>query len=123
MPEILAGTDLTVARAGATTLAELTSLGIPSILIPSPYVTNNHQEKNATALSDHYAAKILLEKDLSGQKLVEEIDRILLDENQLQEMKKECQGIRDSRCCNKIVHLCRVNEVAHRYYISICKPH
>ena len=57
MPEILAGTDLTVASAGATTLAELTSLGIPSILIPSPYVTNNHQEKNATALSDHHAAK------------------------------------------------------------------
>ena len=50
MPEVLAGTDLTVASAGATTLAELTSLGIPSILIPSPYVTNNHQEKNATAL-------------------------------------------------------------------------
>ena len=98
MPEILAGTDLTVARAGATTLAELTSLGIPSILIPSPYVTNNHQEKNATALSDHHAAKILLEKDLSGQKLVEEIDRILLDENQLQEMKKNAKelGIPDA---------------------------
>ncbi|MGG7358824.1 glycosyltransferase, partial [Escherichia coli] len=39
MPEVLSGVDLTVARAGATTLAELTSLGIPSILIPSPYVT------------------------------------------------------------------------------------
>jgi UDP-N-acetylglucosamine--N-acetylmuramyl-(pentapeptide) pyrophosphoryl-undecaprenol N-acetylglucosamine transferase len=98
MPEILAGTDLTVARAGATTLAELTSLGIPSILIPSPYVTNNHQEKNANALSDHHAAKILLEKDLSGQKLVEEIDRILLDENQLKEMKKNAKelGIPDA---------------------------
>lgn len=45
MPEVLSGVDLTVARAGATTLAELTSLGIPSILIPSPYVTDNHQEK------------------------------------------------------------------------------
>jgi UDP-N-acetylglucosamine--N-acetylmuramyl-(pentapeptide) pyrophosphoryl-undecaprenol N-acetylglucosamine transferase len=88
MPEVLAGTDLTVARAGATTLAELTSLGIPSILIPSPYVTNNHQEKNARALSDHHAAKLLLEKDLNGQRLVEEIDRILLDEKKLNEMKK-----------------------------------
>lgn len=93
MPEILAGTDLTVARAGATTLAELTSLGIPSILIPSPYVTNNHQEKNARALSDHHAAKILLEKDLSGQKLVEEIDRILLDHEQLTEMKKAAKSL------------------------------
>ncbi len=45
MPEVLAGVDVIVARAGATTLAEITALGIPSILIPSPYVTNNHQEK------------------------------------------------------------------------------
>ena len=98
MPEILAGTDLTVARAGATTLAELTSLGIPSILIPSPYVTNNHQEKNARALSDHHAAKLLLENDLTGQKLVSEIDRILLDEQKLKDMKKASKklGIPDA---------------------------
>ena len=82
MPQVLAGTDLTVARAGATTLAELTSLGIPSILIPSPYVTNNHQEKNARSLSDHGAAKLFLEKDLKGM-LLEEIDQILLNEQKL----------------------------------------
>ena len=94
--------DLTVARAGATTLAELTSLGIPSILVPSPYVTNNHQEKNARALSDHQAAKIVLEKDLSGQKLIEEIDRVLMDQDKLVEMKKAAKnfGIPDAadRC-------------------------
>lgn len=45
MPEVLRAVDLVVSRAGATTLAELTALGLPSILIPSPYVTNNHQEK------------------------------------------------------------------------------
>ncbi|WP_075981016.1 undecaprenyldiphospho-muramoylpentapeptide beta-N-acetylglucosaminyltransferase [Bacillus massilinigeriensis] len=88
MPEVLAGIDLTVARAGATTLAELTSLGIPSILIPSPYVTNNHQEKNARALSDHGAAFILLEQELTGKKLVEQIDQILLDNENLTNMKK-----------------------------------
>lgn len=93
MPEVLAGTDLTVARAGATTLAELTSLGIPSILIPSPYVTNNHQEKNARALSDHHAAKIVLEKDLNGQKLVEEIDEILSDKTKLIEMKRAAKDL------------------------------
>ena len=98
MPEVLAGTDLTVARAGATTLAELTSLGIPSILIPSPYVTNNHQEKNARALSDHHAAKLLLESDLNGQKLVSEIDRILMNEQTLTEMKTAAKklGIPDA---------------------------
>lgn len=87
MPEVLAGIDLTVSRAGATTLAELTSLGIPSILIPSPYVTNNHQEKNARALSDHNAAELLLESELTAQNLVEKIDSILLQPKKLHEMK------------------------------------
>ncbi|WP_137742798.1 undecaprenyldiphospho-muramoylpentapeptide beta-N-acetylglucosaminyltransferase [Robertmurraya siralis] len=98
MPEVLAGIDLTVSRAGATTLAELTSLGIPSILIPSPYVTNNHQEKNALALSEHGAAKLLVEKELTSKKLVEEIDRILLDQEQLATMKKSAKelGVQDA---------------------------
>jgi UDP-N-acetylglucosamine--N-acetylmuramyl-(pentapeptide) pyrophosphoryl-undecaprenol N-acetylglucosamine transferase len=98
MPEVLAGIDLTVSRAGATTLAELTSLGIPSILIPSPYVTDNHQEKNARALSEHGAARLLLEKDLTGPKLVENIDQILGNEDKLANMKKAAKklGIPDA---------------------------
>ncbi|MBN6887066.1 UDP-N-acetylglucosamine--N-acetylmuramyl-(pentapeptide) pyrophosphoryl-undecaprenol N-acetylglucosamine transferase [Cytobacillus horneckiae] len=98
MPEVLAGTDLAVTRAGATTLAELTSLGIPSILIPSPYVTNNHQEKNARALSDHGAAELLLEQDLTGSKLVDSIDRILLDDEKIREMRAAAKkiGVPDS---------------------------
>ncbi|MDE3838428.1 undecaprenyldiphospho-muramoylpentapeptide beta-N-acetylglucosaminyltransferase [Bacillus methanolicus] len=93
MPEVLAGIDLVVSRAGATTLAELTSLGIPSILIPSPYVTNNHQEKNSRALSDHGAAILLLEKDLTGSKLVEHIDQILMDKDKLTEMKNAAKRL------------------------------
>ncbi|PLR97376.1 undecaprenyldiphospho-muramoylpentapeptide beta-N-acetylglucosaminyltransferase [Bacillus sp. T33-2] len=98
MPEVLAGIDLVVARAGATTLAELTSLGIPSILIPSPYVTNNHQEKNARALSDYGAAELLLEKDLTGPRLIEHIDQILTDSLKLAEMKNGARqlGIPDA---------------------------
>ena len=98
MPEVLAGVDLTVARAGATTLAELTSLGIPSILIPSPYVTDNHQEKNARALSENGAARLLLEKDLTGPKLVESIDQILGHDEKLADMKKAAKklGIPDA---------------------------
>jgi UDP-N-acetylglucosamine--N-acetylmuramyl-(pentapeptide) pyrophosphoryl-undecaprenol N-acetylglucosamine transferase len=98
MPEVLAGIDLTVSRAGATTLAELTSLGIPSILIPSPYVTDNHQEKNARALSEHGAARLLLEKDLTGPKLVEYIDQILGNQEKLADMKKAAKklGIPDA---------------------------
>ncbi|AZU61432.1 undecaprenyldiphospho-muramoylpentapeptide beta-N-acetylglucosaminyltransferase [Neobacillus mesonae] len=98
MPEILAGMDLVVSRAGATTLAELTSLGIPSILIPSPYVTNNHQEKNARSLSDHGAAELLLEKDLTSNTLIGHIDRIMLNKQTNEEMKLQSKkmGVPDS---------------------------
>ncbi|MDN3014846.1 undecaprenyldiphospho-muramoylpentapeptide beta-N-acetylglucosaminyltransferase [Paenibacillus sp. BSR1-1] len=98
MPEVLAGIDLVVSRAGATSLAEITSLGIPSILIPSPYVTNNHQEKNARALSDHGAAQLLLEKELNSKSLIGHIDRILLNNENLKEMKLKAKklGVPDS---------------------------
>jgi UDP-N-acetylglucosamine--N-acetylmuramyl-(pentapeptide) pyrophosphoryl-undecaprenol N-acetylglucosamine transferase len=87
MPEVLAGMHLVVSRAGATTLAEITSLGIPSILIPSPYVTNNHQEKNAKSLSSNGAAVLLLEKDLNSKTLIQQIDRIIMNKENLKEMK------------------------------------
>ena len=88
MPEILKEVDLVVSRAGATTLAELTALGVPSILIPSPYVTNNHQEKNARTLANKGAAVLLLEKELSPDRLVKELDGILTDKDRLQNMKE-----------------------------------
>ncbi len=98
MPEVLGGVDVIVARAGATTLAEITALGIPSILIPSPYVTNNHQEKNARALEKKGAAIVRLESELTGARLLDDIDRILLDEQTLTNMKEAAfqLGIRDA---------------------------
>ena len=98
MPEILAGVDLVVARAGATTLAELTALGVPSILIPSPYVTNNHQEKNANALVNNHAAVMIREKELTGMNLTSTIDSILLSSDELRKMKEAAKrlGIPDA---------------------------
>ena len=69
--------DLMITRAGASTLSELISLNIPSILIPSPYVPNNHQYKNAMDLVNSKAAYIMEEKDLDGKKLVDMVDYIL----------------------------------------------
>ena len=66
MPDVLAATSLVIGRAGASTLAELTSLGIPSILVPSPYVTANHQELNARWMEKEGAVVVLLEKECSG---------------------------------------------------------
>ncbi|MOA03913.1 UDP-N-acetylglucosamine transferase [compost metagenome] len=79
MPEVLACTSLIVNRAGASFLAEITSLGIPSILIPSPNVTNNHQEKNARTLQKSGAAEMILEPELSGDSLYQSIERIMTD--------------------------------------------
>lgn len=93
MPEILAGVDLVVARAGATTLAELTALGVPSILIPSPYVTNNHQEKNANALVNNHAALMITEKELTGMNLISTIDRVLLSKEELNQMKEAAKSL------------------------------
>ncbi|MDF0725277.1 undecaprenyldiphospho-muramoylpentapeptide beta-N-acetylglucosaminyltransferase [Cytobacillus sp. S13-E01] len=109
MPEVLSGVDLIVARAGATTLAEITAIGLPSILIPSPYVTNNHQEKNARALSDNGAAILRLEKEMNGDKLLSDIDSVLLDNKELERMKEASEklGIQDAstRLYNLIVNL------------------
>jgi UDP-N-acetylglucosamine--N-acetylmuramyl-(pentapeptide) pyrophosphoryl-undecaprenol N-acetylglucosamine transferase len=93
MPDVLAASDLVVSRAGATTIAELTALGLPSILIPSPYVTNNHQEKNARALEKHGAAIVLLENELNGDRLLDEIDEILTNEQHLTNMKQSAKAL------------------------------
>lgn len=105
MPEVLACVDLIVARAGATTLAEITALGIPSILIPSPYVTNNHQEKNAKALGDNGAAIVRLEKNMSGEVLLNDIDQILLHENTLEQMKQASKKLGIPNAANELYEL------------------
>ncbi|WP_246940180.1 undecaprenyldiphospho-muramoylpentapeptide beta-N-acetylglucosaminyltransferase [Bacillus pinisoli] len=87
MPDILKNIDLIVARAGATTLAEITALGVPSILIPSPYVTNNHQEKNARSLVQNGAAKLIIESELTNETLVNEINEIILNPIQWKKMR------------------------------------
>ncbi|MBU7455641.1 undecaprenyldiphospho-muramoylpentapeptide beta-N-acetylglucosaminyltransferase [Leuconostoc fallax] len=81
MPEVLSETSAIVSRAGATSIAEITALGIPSILIPSPYVTGDHQTKNAQSLVDAGAALMIKEPDLSGIKLAEASDKLLLNQD------------------------------------------
>ncbi|MCA9765837.1 MAG: undecaprenyldiphospho-muramoylpentapeptide beta-N-acetylglucosaminyltransferase [Carnobacterium sp.] len=79
MPAVFANVELVVSRSGATTLAELTALGLPSILIPSPYVTNDHQTRNAESLTNRGAAKMIAERQLNGESLIESIDELMLN--------------------------------------------
>ena len=70
MHELLPACDVEICRAGAMTLSELSVLGKAAVIIPSPYVTNNHQYKNAKVLSDKGAAVMIQEKELTGEKLI-----------------------------------------------------
>ncbi len=87
MPEALAAADLAVTRSGATTLAELTALGIPALLIPSPNVVNNHQYYNAKLLADAGAAILIEEKDFDFNRLKKEVDLLLNEQSLLKKMK------------------------------------
>lgn len=84
--------DLMICRAGATTAAELTAFGVPSILIPSPYVANNHQFYNASVLVEKKCAFMIEEKDLNGKTLFEKCSRMLKNEQLLTEMKNNAKA-------------------------------
>lgn len=73
----LAAADLVISRSGATTLAEITALGVPAILVPSPNVVNNHQYFNARLLADRGAAQLIEEKDFNHFRLRRELERML----------------------------------------------
>ncbi|MBS5587571.1 MAG: undecaprenyldiphospho-muramoylpentapeptide beta-N-acetylglucosaminyltransferase [[Clostridium] spiroforme] len=77
MPSLLKNTTLIVSRAGASTMAEISAIGVPSILIPSPYVASNHQEYNARELSERNGALMILEKDLNSKDFVDKVDYVI----------------------------------------------
>ena len=87
MTRLMKSTDLIVTRAGASTLSEIIALKIPSILIPSPYVVNNHQYKNAMDLTNSNAAILLEEKDLKGDILVRKVDELLSNKELIKDIK------------------------------------
>ncbi len=90
--------DLVICRAGASTISELTALGVPAILVPSPNVTNHHQEKNAAVLGERGAALVLAEEGLDGKKLFAAAAGILKDEKKREEMERAslALGTRDA---------------------------
>ena len=98
MPLVMRAADLVISRAGASTLSELTALGVPAILVPSPYVTNHHQERNAQALADAGGAVVLLEPECSGQLLFRTVTELLRDAARLERMSAAMAslGIRDA---------------------------
>lgn len=98
MTDVMANVDLLIGRAGATSIAEFTALGLPAILIPSPYVTNDHQTKNAQSLVNAGAVKMIPDADLTGENLVEAVDEIMNNQETREMMAKASrqEGIPDA---------------------------
>ncbi len=93
--------DLLVARAGATTIAELSVLGIPSILIPSPHVAENHQYYNAKSLADNNSAVLIKDSDVK-KILKDKIIEVVADKNLLMNLSKNAKGISKPDAANVI---------------------
>ncbi len=100
--ELMRAADLVICRAGASTLAEITASGTPAIIVPSPNVTNNHQEKNARLIENADAAKVILETQLSGAKLLDEINELLSDKERLKTMSDNMKALAHPDAASKI---------------------
>ena len=111
MAPVMRAADLVLCRAGASTISELTALGVPALIVPSPYVTNNHQEKNARVLEAAGGAVVLLEPDCSGQALFRAASGILHDQERRTAMENAMSalGIRDAteRIYQTVLEICR----------------
>ena len=95
MPLQMAAADLVICRAGAMTLSELALLGKASILIPSPYVAENHQYKNAKAMSDMGAALLVEEKTLGDDSLTRQVTELIFDEARLRSLENKVTDFAD----------------------------
>lgn len=104
MPLVMAAADLVLCRAGASTLSELTAIGKPAILVPSPNVTAHHQEKNAMVLSRQGGAEVILEPDCSGQVLYEKATALLDNPDKRRHMSAAMAQIGMPDAAEKIYH-------------------
>ncbi len=104
--------DLVVSRGGATSACEYMVLGTPTIIVPSPYVPNNHQFLNAKAMMDNNACVILEEKDLTEETLVALVDELINDSERLSAMSQNAIRMSHPDAAEKIVSL--IYEMAGR---------
>ena len=93
MPQVLAAADLIICRAGAATIAEVCASGTPCIMVPSPNVTGNHQEKNARVLERSGAAAVVREADCDGKSLYETAKSILSDAGRMRAMRASARDM------------------------------
>ena len=107
MPRVMAAADVVIGRAGSGTCNEISATGTPCILIPSPNVTNNHQEKNARVLESGGGAVVLLESECTAARVYQQIKELLRDSRKCEEMSKNLRNMAVSDSTDRI---CRIAE-------------
>ena len=111
MPTVMAAADVIISRAGASSCNEIGASGTPCVLIPSPNVTNNHQENNARILESRGAAIVLTEAECTPEKLIATVETLLADREKCGEMSVALRNkvVLDSadRICDMIEELSR----------------
>ena len=93
MPVLLNAADVVIGRAGSGTCNELAATGAPCILVPSPNVTNNHQEKNARVLEAAGGAVVMLESEVTAEKMYAQVMALLTDNARRSEMSRALKGL------------------------------
>jgi len=105
MPAVMRAADIIISRAGASTIVELTTLGKPAILIPSPNVTENHQEANALQLQKAGGAVMILESECTGDILYDKVISLLENKTELKKMSEAQKTLSVSDAAAKIVDI------------------
>lgn len=109
MPEAYAAADVAVVRAGAITLAEVAAAGVPAVVIPSPNVSHNHQEYNARVLEQAGAARMLLERDLTADRLQDTLSGLLDDPDRRASMAEAGRrNVRPEAAADIAQHILRI---------------
>jgi UDP-N-acetylglucosamine--N-acetylmuramyl-(pentapeptide) pyrophosphoryl-undecaprenol N-acetylglucosamine transferase len=105
MPLLLAAADVFVCRAGATTVSELTAVGVPAVLVPLPTAPGDHQTANARVLADGGAAVLVPDGDLDGPRLVAEVDSLLVEPERLAAMGKAAAALGQRDAADRVAAL------------------
>jgi UDP-N-acetylglucosamine--N-acetylmuramyl-(pentapeptide) pyrophosphoryl-undecaprenol N-acetylglucosamine transferase len=110
MPAAMARADLVVCRAGASTVSELAAAGKPSILVPFPFAADNHQQRNAEAMERAGAARLILDSEMTGSRLVEEASKLFAAEGCLETMADNARKLAKPRAAERAADI--LEEVA-----------
>lgn len=107
MGSALMACDLVVARAGATSIAEITALGLPAVLVPYPYATDDHQTKNAAAMVAHGAARLVLDCELDGERFGDTVVGLLSDAQRRASMAAASRALGRPDAADRVADLAR----------------